>query len=272
MTINIRASMLPSYFDCARRAAAKQFRKDIEAAGFTLRQTAPSVGAALGTSVHAAAEYLLRHKMQHFELGNEKHAVEIAMERFAEETAPGAEWDDTTPNPNTAYFQMKRLVGAFADFGRRVTPEAVELELRADAGDGFELTGHVDLFTVEGVVRDLKTGALHRPYQAQLGAYSLLAKADGRQVKGVAIDWIARAPRTKPQPPVQTEIYPVVSCEQAAWATIQRIKRDLSEFRSSGDPWAFPANPMTMMCSARYCPAHGTPFCTMHLKSNEEPK
>ncbi len=198
MPTNIRTSMLPAYFDCARRAAAKQFKKDIEAAGFTLRETAPSVGAALGTSVHAAAEYLLRHKLQHFELGNEKHAVEIAFERFTEETAPGAEWDDTTPNPNTAHFQMKRLVGAFADFAQRVTPKAVELELRADAGDGFELTGHVDLLTMEGVVRDLKTGALHRPYQAQLGGYSLLAKSAGEQVSAVAIDWIARAAKTKP--------------------------------------------------------------------------
>lgn len=261
--------MLPAYFDCARRAAAKQFKKDIEAAGFALRETAPSVGAALGTSVHTAAQYLLQHKLNNFELGNEKHAVEIAVERFTEETAPGAEWDDTTPNPNTAHFQIKRLVGAFADFAQRVTPKAVELELRADAGDGFELTGHVDLLTMEGVVRDLKTGALHRPYQSQLGGYSLLARSSGEQVRAVAIDWIARAPKTKPQPPVQTESYPIESCEQAAFATVNRIKQDVIKFRSTGDPWAFPANPMTMMCSARYCPAHGTPFCTMHLKSKE---
>lgn len=263
MPTNIRASMLPAYFDCARRAAAKQFRKEIEAAGFKLRETAPSVGAALGTSVHAAAEYLLRHKLQNFTLGNEAHAVDIAFAKFSEETEPGAEWDDTTPNPNVALFQMRRLVGAFADFAQRVTPKAVELELRADAGDGFELTGHVDLLTAVGEVRDLKTGALHRPYESQLGAYSLLARSGGEDVKAVAIDWIARAPKTKPQPSVQTTTYDLSVSERAAWATIGFIKRDVMKFRETRDPWSFAANNMSMMCSNKFCPAHGTSFCDM---------
>lgn len=266
---NIRASMLPSYFDCARRAAAKQFRQEIEAAGFKLRDTLPSVGATFGTSAHAAGEYLLRHKAQNYSDASESQALEVAMQRFGEETGEGVEWDDTTPNRNTAEFQLRRVVSAIADFSKRVMPKAVELELRADAGDGFELTGHIDLLTADAVVRDLKTGALHRPYQSQLGAYALLARSNGEQVNAVAIDWIARTPKTRPQPPVQTESYPLIACEQAAFATIQRIKDDYFKFRSSGDPWAFPANPMTMMCSAQYCPAFGTSFCNMHLKESK---
>ncbi|WVR18290.1 PD-(D/E)XK nuclease superfamily [Bordetella phage PY223] len=261
--------MLPAYFDCARRAAAKQFRNEIEAAGFKLRETFPSVGATFGTSAHAAGEYLLRHKAQHYSDASESQALEVAVLNFAEETAEGVEWDDTTPNMNTATFQLRRVVAAIAAFSQRVMPKAVELELRADAGDGFELTGHVDLLTVDAVVRDLKTGALHRPYQSQLGAYSLLARSSGEQVKAAAIDWIARTPKTKPQPPVQTESYPLDACEQAAFATVSRIKQDVIKFRSTGDPWAFPANPMTMMCSARFCSAHGTPFCNMHLKESK---
>lgn len=259
--------MLPAYYDCARRAAAKQFRKEIEGAGFNLRETFPTVGAALGTSVHAANEYLLRHKIEHFTVGDEAHALDIAMQHFTEETDSGAEWDDTTPNPNTALFQMRRIVAACAEFAQSITPKAVELELRADAGDGFELTGHIDLLTAQGVLRDLKTGALHRPYQSQLGGYSLLAKSNtvitGIDVTAVAIDWIGRAPKTKPQPPVKTESYGLVTCERAAFATVQRIKHDLTTFRASGDPWAFAANPMNMMCQARFCEAHGTSFCDM---------
>lgn len=272
MPSNIRASMLPSYFDCARRAAAKQYRKEIEAAGFVLRETFPSVGATFGTAAHAAGEHLLRHKAQHFSDASEAQALEVAMQNFTEETAEGVEWDDTTPNQNTAQFQLRRVVSAIAVFSQRVMPKEVELELRADAGDGFELTGKLDLLTVDEVLRDLKTGALHRPYQSQLGAYALLARSSGEKVKAVAIDWIARTPKTKPQPPVQTESYPLDACEQAAFATVNRIKQDVIKFRSSGDPWAFPANPMTMMCGARFCPAHGTAFCNMHLKSNKEPK
>jgi hypothetical protein len=62
--MNIRASMLPSYPDCPRRAAAKQFKKDIQAAGYELRQTAPSAGSSAGTSVHKGSEVMLRAKWQ----------------------------------------------------------------------------------------------------------------------------------------------------------------------------------------------------------------
>lgn len=264
--------MLPAYFDCARRAAAKQFRQEIEAAGFTLRDTLPSVGATFGTSAHAAAEYLFKQKMQNYADASEAQALEVAMQRFGEETGEGVEWDDTTPNNNTAEFQLRRVVAAIADFSKTVVPKAVELELRADAGDGFELTGHIDLYTVEDIVRDLKTGALHRPYQSQLGGYALLVRSNGGQPKGAAIDWIARTPKTRPQPPVQTETYPLSLCERAAYATIQRIKRDYQQFISSGDPWAFPSNPMSMMCQEQYSPAYGTNFCSMCLQSNKETK
>lgn len=268
MPTNIRASLLPSYFDCARRAAASQYRTEIEAAGFKLRETLPSVGAMFGTAAHAAGEYLLKHKAQHYSDASESQALEVAMQNFTEETPDGVEWDDTTPNQNTAVFQLGRVVSAIAVFSQSIMPKAVELQLCADAGDDFEFTGKLDLLTADDAVRDLKTGALHRPYQAQLGGYSLLARSAGHQVKKVAIDWIARTPKTKPQPPVQTESYPLDACEQAAFATVARIKQDVIKFRASGDPWSFPANPMTMMCGDKFCPAHSTPFCNMHLKSN----
>lgn len=269
MAASIRASMLPAYFDCARRAAAKQFRKEIEAAGFKLRETLPSVGATFGTASHAAGEYLLRHKAQHYSDASESAALEFAMQRFTEDAGDGVEWDDTTPNINTAQFQLRRVVGAISDYSRLIMPKAVELDMSADAGDGFEFTGKLDTLTTDDVVRDLKTGALHRPYQSQLGGYSLLARSAGHNIKGVAIDWIARTPKTRPQPPVQTEKYPLEACEQAAFATVKRIKEDVIKFRSTGDPWAFPANPMTMMCGERFCSAHGTSFCNMHLKESK---
>lgn len=211
---------------------------------------------------------MLREKMQNFVVGNPDQALEIAMQKLGEEAKDGVEWDDTTPNIQAATFQMRRVIAESYEFAQTITPKAVELEVAADAGDGFEITGHIDYLT--DFVRDFKSGALHRPYQAQLGSYALLAKANGHQVNGAAIDWIPRAAKTKPQPPVETESYPLDSCERAAWSTIQRIKRDVIAFQKSGDPYEFPANPMTMMCSERFCSAHGTSFCTMHLKSKKE--
>lgn len=261
--------MLPSYADCARRAAAKQYPKDIESAGFELRELEPSVGAAFGTSVHSAAAMLLQAKKDRGEVGSEEDATAFAISEFTENTREGAVWDDTTPNANTAHFQIRRVVGSYADLARRVEPALIEHPMRADAGDDFELTGTLDLVTRPRELRDLKSGALARPYQAQLGAYSLLLKSNKVIVSKTLIDWLPRAPKTKPQPDVETQGYEVDTCERAAFASVKAIKRDVIEFRRTGDAFAFQANPMSLMCSDKFCPAHSTPFCKMHLSTEE---
>jgi hypothetical protein len=271
----IRASMLPGYADCARRAAAKQWRQEIEDAGFELRELRPSVGAAVGTAVHAAAARMLQEKIDTGELGGGKDGIEIAIEAFREETEPGAEWDDTTPNVAAAEAQIERLTLAYRlGVARHINPAAVEQAWEVPAGDGFVLTGRCDVITVDGIVRDLKTGALPRPYQAQLGAYSLLARSQDPpiEVSGVAVDFIRRTPKTKPQEPPVTETYDQGVSERAAYSVIERIRRDMTEFRrrlADGDEppeEAFLANPMSMMCRPQFCPAHGTKWCDLGRK------
>ena len=271
----IRASMLPGYADCPRRAAAKQWRREVEEAGYELRELRPSVGAAVGTAVHAAAAQMLQAKIHSGELGDGKDGIAIAIEAFHEETEPGAEWDDTTPNRSVAETQIKRLTLAYRQgVARHLNPAAVEQAWEVSAGGGFVLTGHCDVITVEGVVRDLKTGALPRPYQAQLGAYSLLARSQDPpiRVSGVAVDFIRRTPKTKPQEPPITETYDQDVSERAAWSVIERIKVDMTDFRTRlvGDDEmleeAFLANPMSMMCRPQFCPAHGTEWCSLGRK------
>lgn len=268
----IRASMLPGYADCPRRAAAKQFRREVLDSVPALRETSPSIGAAVGTSAHLVAARHMQARIDGREYSH-KQAVEEAVEGLREEIAPGCVWDDTTPSLDAAIFQLDRITRAYV-FGlaRDVRPLAVELELKADAGDGFWLTGHVDLVaewpapeTLAAWIRDLKTGGVNRPYQAQLGAYSLLyrSSAGALPVQAVGVDWIKRTPRTRPQDAGVHHAYKVSPCERAGWAMIERIKADLQDFRRTGNPWCFLANPMSMMCSDKYCPAHSTPFCDM---------
>lgn len=271
--MNIRASMLPSYPDCPRRAVAKQYRRKFEKLGYTFREQKPSVGAAAGTAVHKGCELLLRalHAGESITLDQ---ALEPAMAGFCEETGKGAIWDDTTPNANVAAEQIKRMVHAY----RPVMPAtvngepAVELSLEANAGDGWKLTGHIDLVTASGWVRDTKTGALVRPYHAQLGAYSLLVRSNDviPKVHGVAIDFIKRVGKTKHQPPAEVQEYSVAACERNAMGIVQALKSDMARFdksvtegRPGGNPDEFLANQMSMMCTSKYCPARGTDFCEL---------
>jgi hypothetical protein len=269
--MNIRASMLPSYPDCPRRAVAKQYSRKFEKLGYEFKKLAPSVGAAAGTAVHTGAEQLLRamHAGKSITIDQ---ALEPAIAGFQEETAPGAIWDDTTPNANTAHEQIRRMITAYSqclDMPATVNNEpAVELSLEADCGDGWKLTGHIDLVTEAGWVRDTKTGALVRPYHAQLGAYSLLVRSNRviPTVKGAAIDFIQRVGKTKHQPPLQVQEYAVAPCERNAMGIINRLKQDMRQFDETGNLEVFSANQMSMMCGNKYCPAFGTTFCELTCK------
>lgn len=260
--------MLPAYPDCPRRGAAKQYRRLVEDAGFELRPLLPSVGSAIGTAAHAALAHMLTEKMRTGEPGRLDDGLEVAMSGFHEEIAPGAEWDDTSPNLQTAEIQIRRLAECLQVLAITEDPVLVEAELRATVAPGWELTGHLDLMTRPGVIIDAKTGALKRPYQAQLGGYSLLVRSQPAgtlpEVTGIGIAFAQRARKTKPQPPLERQTYDIAVAEGAAYATVQRIVRDVEEFEKTGSPEAFPANPLSLMCSKKYCPAWGTTFCRMH--------
>lgn len=263
--------MLPSYPDCPRRSVAKQYRRKFEKLGYQFRELPPSVGAVVGTATHTAAEMLLRAKFEGKTISMDE-ALAPAFAGFQEETGKGATWDDTSPNANTAQKQIKRQAEAYL-YGplSRIMPlnvngvPAVELDLRADTGDGWELTGHIDLITDAPMIRDTKTGALVRPYHAQLGGYSLLARTNGivKTAAGLCIDFIQRVGISKVQPPCKTISYPVAQCERNAMGIINRIKQDMAAFDQTQNPEVFMANQMSMMCSDKYCPAWGTAFCEL---------
>lgn len=263
---NIRSSTLPIYADCPRRSASKINRKELEAAGYVFRELPPSIGSAIGTAAHLVGESVLRAKIETGALGDLDAGLELALAAFDVEIEPGAIWDDTTKNRNAAQIQIKNLARAYYHgVAKHVDPLAVELYLEADTGDGVLLTGNIDLVTVAGSVRDLKTGAVDRDYFAQLGGYGLLCRSQPEPllVTGLGIDWLKRTGHTKPQPPVIKKEYPLAACQQLALDVIGSIKRDLAEFRATGNPAAFMCNTGSMMCSDKYCPAWGTDFCAI---------
>lgn len=263
MSTEIRASMLSSYMDCNRRAASKSFTDEVLDAGYVLTQLPPSAGAALGTANHAAGEYALQHKIETGTLASFQDSLDFGAEKFGDEIKAGVIWDETTPHKDTALRQMERQLRAYWPIMEQITPIALELNLKADIGDGFVLSGHIDIMTEDKQLRDEKYGAMNRPYQPQMGGYSLLARSNGYDVNGLIIDWTPRVGRNKPQPLSTSIKYDVYECESAAHGLVERIKTDIIRFREDPDGlWrAFPANPMSMMCTDRYCPAYGTNFC-----------
>lgn len=275
----IRASSLPAYMDCPRRNAAKLFRFEIKEAGYQLRSGSQSIGAATGQGCHAGAAYMLTARMTDGTVGNNSECDDISIETLRRECESGVVFDAASPNLNTAEKQVLRQTALYRyDLAPKIEPVAVEEPLEGNVtftsydGDPIEvtLTGHIDAREIARI-RDTKTGR-HRQNIAQYGGYSLLARAKGHTVDELVEDFIPRTPIKKAQEPVQPHVYDVGKGERIAYRILEKIARDLHEFRQTADPWAFMPNPMSMMCSDKYCPAWGTEFCRAHVDPDSHQK
>lgn len=275
----VRSSALPGYADCARRSAARMFWEEIIAVGFTLNTTPRGIGSSVGTSVHAAAAMMLKEKMTTGSLTPVSACTDLAIDTYRVETLDGVLFDRETPASSVAEAQVRRMVEAYARvIAPQIEPIMVEERLEADTGYGIILTGQSDVLArEEGRLRDLKTGKKQSIHSAQLGAYSLLSKSHGYDVRTACVDFVQRVSAKSDQPDPVVTPYDIAQCETAAVNTLRHIAGDLQTFREGnealgimpGDAWAFAANPQSILCSAKFCPAFNSTFCHEHKKEAE---
>jgi hypothetical protein len=248
------------------------FWREISSMGFRLRSTPRGIGAAIGSAVHRAAEVILREKAESGSLPPSTVAADCAAETLLDGLRQGVEFDRVTANQVEGEVTA---VGMARAYHRVVAPEVepiiVEERLEAEVAPGLILSGQPDVVAREPHrVRDLKTsirdGGSHAP---QIGGYSLLARSHGLDIAEAAVDSIKRVAIGKPQPDPISKAVAVAQAETAASNILRHIAGDLETFRNGdparrilpGDPWSFQANPNSNLCSAKYCPAHGTEFC-----------
>lgn len=267
----IRASSLPGWNDCARREAARIFADLIQAAGYSLKKRPPTVGACVGTAVHEAAHEAMKSKIETGNVGPEDACLDRAMDALSTEIEHECLWDRITGDKNTAERQIVRMVVSFRDDAApQIEPVESERRLEADLGDGFTITGQKDILCrAKQGIRDIKTGTMQRANGGQYGAYSLIDRAHGHTIDTLSEIFIPRKSLRSEQPPPTFTGYDVAACERLARQTIDDIKRSVEDFNrrlvSGNDPSsAFRANPMSMLCGDKYCPAWGTNFCRVH--------
>lgn len=275
----IRASSLVRYPDCARRTATQIHRPEIEAIGHRLRRLGYSIAAILGSATHRGAEVVLREKAESGELPPADVATDACLDQLSESLKQGeTSFDQTTPNRSDAIRQGVSMSRLFhRSVAPRISPLLVEHRLEASAGQGIILSGQADCIAIEpGQIDDLKTGARSPGnFNAQIGSYSLLARSAGIEIEQGAIDFIKRVPVNKVQPDPIRVVVPLAIAEQTAANVLRHVIDDLRVFREGderlglrpGDPAAFLANPNSVLCSAKYCAAHGTSFCHEWRKS-----
>ena len=257
----IRVSSLAGWTDCPRRNASRTFGALLSEHGYEFRQRVNNVASSFGTGIHSGSEVVLQAKIDGKEVSLES-MTEAACESFRTQIRDGVEYDDTTGNLNIADKQIASMCRAWY-YGvlPKLNPVMVEGELEAKAPGGLTVTGHPDVIEID-TVRDLKTGRGGSGYHAQLGGYSLLAKAHEMAAPvWSVVDWIPRSSLSKPQPTPVEYRYPASVCEQEAKSVLAEVARQYEAYVRKQDIGVFACNTMSTICSERYCQAYGTDWC-----------
>ena len=265
MNISIRSSSLSGYADCARRAACGIIPDLLKDAGYRILPRSKAVAMSVGTAVHAGEGECMAEKIKSGKPCSESQTVDRAVTELDEEckdTDKDTFFDKTSPDKTTSEKQVIRMTQSYY---QKVQPDLVPERiwdprsggdrLIADAGDGFKITGHPDVMGKGAVIHDMKTGSKLRPAHPQLGCYSLLCKSSKVDIKGVNVNFIQRVTIKKDQPDPVIAPYPLDICEQAAWDVINQVKSDILNFLKEPTYRAFMANPLSMLCSAKWCAA-----------------
>ena len=267
---SIRASSLTDYYDCSRRAATKIFRDQIGAAGYQLATLRKMIGAAIGTGAHAAMEYTLREKMKSGGLGFNDEAEARAIDALQEAVNEGVTYDfKVAQTLKGAQEQVLRKVKEIRTaIAPQLRPLDVEIQLRAEYR-GIEVTGTLDIREKEGPA-DLKSGKFKRQNGPQYGLYGMLADTHYEKSTRIREIYLATAPLDKPQPKAEFADYNVEDSARFARSMLDNIIDDHAKFENTGgDRFSFRANPASLLCGPKYCPAYGTTFCKEHLNKEK---
>lgn len=265
MSFVIRPSALPMWPDCERRSIARMAPGLLKDMGFPVTFRPATVGAAIGTGTHAAVAYTLTEKMNSGQLGSKSAAEMAGVDAMKKAIELGVIWDNVTPDLNVGQKQLIRMAAVYRiKLAPHVQPVAIERRLEVTTKQGNVVSGQVDI-TEKGPT-DLKTGVRARMNIGQYGAYSMILRSHGQVSEYVIEHFVPRTRIDKPQPDPVVEHFSVPLAEQVAGRTIKRIESAVVTFKETGDPMTFMANPNSVLCNDRYCPAWGTKFCVEHRR------
>jgi hypothetical protein len=271
--LEIRPSLLGDYSDCGLRAAAKAYPELFRSKGFEPRAMVRSVAAAVGTGVHFFVSHSLTAYLKAGGDTNIKDSVDAAVAEYETECKdldPKLSVDDQTPRLADGKVQVSKLSHLYQQtVGYKVRVEMVEERLEARLGDKAMLSGEPDHLTKSEILVDIKTGSRHKLHEKQTAGYAALLAAHNKPVRKIREVFLRRLKIDKPlEQPTISDYDPN---PKVALAAAQRIINDVESFKLTGDPvMSFPQNPMSIMCSEKWCCAYKTTICPLWKAKERE--
>lgn len=286
-TSHIRASMLPSYADCARRTVGRI----IKARDFPPHKE--RIATLFGTIMHA----VIKARVENSE--DEKFNVRDEIVRQFEVSKAllkyGIAWDKYTTGINDVIVQGIRVYDKLKLSGLDgMIENGVEFceqqfhtslydlipEYATDAnGDPcpikkafyeiITVSGTADLITKRGTLIDWKTGRYEKYFSPQLALYGMLAEQQGIAMRKLCHYWIKRTDGE-----LRVFIYDYQSERQLAINILMRMAADVNRLAGIDDVSegkkiilldVIP-NPSSFLCSEDFCELHNTEFCAYGRK------
>jgi len=260
--MKIRASYLTGYADCSRRTFLDMFYSEAEEFGYEFRRPVHHVGAAIGTASHRGIATDLQG-IKDGKLITRSDAEAIGIEKYRALSAERIGYDSTSQNANVAEKHIRRILAKYYhDIHPGAKPLHVEKEFKVKY-KGFLIVGHPDLIETDFKVVDFKTGARKTPYQAQLGMYAKILEIISKEKCGGLT--VAHIPRKKDMtnPVLKNYIYNVEASINHAISLVDSIINHYNTFIETEEPSHILANPMSYLCSRKWCKAYGTDFCEL---------
>lgn len=265
----IRASTVNDYQTCPRMIAAKVFTADVQAAGFKIEPRKGQIGAKTGDTVHAAIAAMLTEKRDQLQFQSSiEDVLDKPLTELEEAVKEGVDFDATTKTLDQAVLQVKQQVRTYAaKVLPLIHPKLIEHKVEWKLKPGYVVRGKLDAFDYSNIVHDTKSGTRDRGYVYGLGSYMHGLEEEGEKVEGGQADWIPRSNKYKDP---TFENYSARVAKDAAFAMAHRVANDHALFIETGNEYAFPAFQNSQLCSAKYCWAHGTNFCSLGRQTKGE--
>jgi len=249
--VRLRPSSVDSFYQCSYQWG-KTFLEGIT--------TIPNARAAIGTSIHKAAEVLWTEAIATGKKdANLGKLTDAAIAAWKEETHDGVKFDDGE-NDKTAAIEIMKGTETFIEdiVPFSSIPDAVEQRFTIPLTNPIvtDLSGTVD-YIAGDIIADVKTSKrkpVVESYTVQQSIYRLLANHNGKDVKRSLIQGIV----LKAQPegmilPLEVNLPQAKSLVNGILATMELIASDKAPIET-----ILRGNPKYYLCSNKYCALHST--------------